>query len=123
MAETRELLRHNEGNAATGGIWRVTTDSRSRILKVAQHGEVAEGSAWHTSDEPTHINYWRREALAYETGCAVAKYNWLGAAAIGAAVRGRGRKASYNQDDSAEETVRRISGLAALLAEWADGLD
>jgi hypothetical protein len=55
--------------------------------------------------------------------CAVAKYNWLGAAAIGAAVRGRARKPSYNQDDSAEETLRRISGLAALLADWADGLD
>jgi len=55
--------------------------------------------------------------------CAVAKYNWLGAAAIGAAVRGRARTPSYNQDDSAEETLRRISGLAALLADWADGLD
>jgi hypothetical protein len=344
LAETRELLRHNEGNAATGGIWRVVTESRSRILKVARHGEAAEGSAWHTSDEPTHFNYWRREALAYGTGfadaayrdggirapkledlvtledgsvelwledvpgidgfafsvarlgqfgyelgvgqarwvervpsadevpwlsrgwlrqyvangpgnnvqvnddewdhpvahvwpdgvrqslrrlresrmavlalaevlprtvchldcwpanliedpagtsvlldwafvgegavgedpanliidsvtdglmdaallpeiaeavssgyakgladggfrtseddvrraiatCAVAKYNWLGAAAIGAAVRGRARKPSYNQDDSAEETLRRISGLATLLADWADGLD
>ena len=345
MSEIREALRHNEGNAATGGIWRVGDGSRSRILKVARHGEAAPGSEWTTSEEPSHFNYWRREALAYETGfadaayrdggiraprleelvtradgavelwledvagpdgfefpverfgrfgyelgvgqarwlgrvptaeevpwlsrgwlrqyvasgpghdvrisddewdhpvahvwpeqvrkslrrlrenrmavlaaaealprtvchldcwpanlieessggsvlldwafvgegavgedpanlivdsvtdglmdaallpeiaeavsdgyirglsdggqhaagtaddvrraiatCAAAKYNWLGAAAIGSAVRGRARKPSYNQDDSAEETLRRISGLAALLADWADGL-
>ena len=346
MTAARTALRHNSGNAATGGIWRVTErqGTRSRILKVARRGEAAPGSAWVTSDEPTHFNYWRREPLAYESGfadaayrdggirapgleglveledgsielwledvaggdgfslsaarlgrfgyelgvgqarwvgrvpdvgsvpwlsrgwlrqyvgsgpghdvettsaewahpvasvwpegvraslrrlrerrmvvlaraealprtvchldcwpanliedsagasvlldwafvgegaagedpanlivdsvtdglmdaallpeiaeavssgyvegladggavaeegdvrraiatCAVAKYNWLGAAAVGAAVRGRTRKAAYNQDDSAEETLRRISGLAALLADWADGLD
>ncbi|HET9170400.1 MAG TPA: phosphotransferase [Actinospica sp.] len=343
MAARRTALRHNEGNGATGGIWRVAEGSRSRILKVARHGEAAPGSAWVTSEDPAHFNYWRREPLAYGSGfadaayrdggiraprleeavtledgsielwledveggdgfsfsvarlgrfghelgvgqarwagrvpgldevswlsrgwlrqyvasgpghdveaseeawthpvaqvwpervraslrrlredrmavlaraealprtlchldcwpanliedpagttvlldwafvgegaigedpanliidsvtdglmdaallpeiaeavsvgyaegltdgglrmpegevrraiatCAVAKYNWLGAAAIGAAVRGRSGKASYNQDDSAEETLRRITGLATLLADWADGL-
>jgi hypothetical protein len=73
--EAREPLRHNDGNAATGGIWRVAgADGRSRILKVARHGEAPAGSAWQTSDEPTHFNYWRREALAYDSGFADAAY-------------------------------------------------
>lgn len=73
--ESRELLRHNETNAATGGIWRVTgADSRSRILKIARCGEAPADSAWQTSETPTHYNYWRREALAYETGFADAAY-------------------------------------------------
>ena len=35
--ETREKLQHNEGNAATDGIWRVTdAGGASRILKIGQ---------------------------------------------------------------------------------------
>jgi hypothetical protein len=49
----------------------------------------------------------------------VAKYSWIGAHAIGTAVRGRVRKGSYNQDDSAAETLARIRPLADLLARWA----
>ena len=82
MTETRELLQHNDGNAATGGIWRVTgADSRSRILKVATPPNTKPlpvGSAWQTSDTPTHFNYWRREVLAYETGFADAAYRDAG---------------------------------------------
>jgi hypothetical protein len=76
---TREPLQHNEGNAATGGIWRVRdANGGSRILKVAKRGEAPTGSAWRTSDVPTHFNYWRREALAYETGFADAVYRDAG---------------------------------------------
>jgi hypothetical protein len=49
----------------------------------------------------------------------VAKYSWIGAHAIATAVRGRARKGSYNQDDSAAETLARIRPLADLLASWA----
>jgi hypothetical protein len=79
-----EVLRHNVKNAATGGIWRVQGNAGSAILKVARppagyRGEPAAGreaapTAWPTSDEPTHWNYWRREALAYETGVAATAY-------------------------------------------------
>ena len=81
VSETREPLQHNEGNAATGGIWRVSGGGdlgRSRILKVAKHGRAPAGSAWRTSDEPTHYNYWRREVLAYKTGFADAAYRDAG---------------------------------------------
>ena len=77
--ETRERLQHNEGNAATDGIWRVTdAGGASRILKIATHGQAPQGSAWRTSDVPTHFNYWRREVLAYETGFADAVYRDAG---------------------------------------------
>jgi hypothetical protein len=51
---------------------------------------------------------------------AVAKYSWIGAHTVGTAVRGRARKGSYNQDDSAAETLARIRPLADLLARWAE---
>ena len=70
-----EELRHGQANAATGGIWRVRGPAGSAILKVARlpAGPDAE-KAFSTSDEPTHWNYWRREALAYETGLAGSAY-------------------------------------------------
>ncbi|WP_203924229.1 aminoglycoside phosphotransferase family protein [Rugosimonospora africana] len=68
--ETATPLRHNEGNAATGGIWRVRGPGGTAILKVAQPPSGTAGSSWPTSDEPTHYNYWRREVLAYTTGLA-----------------------------------------------------
>ena len=52
--------------------------------------------------------------------CAVAKYSWLGAQAVATAVRGRTGRGAYNQDDSAAETLARITPLADLLAQWAD---
>jgi hypothetical protein len=83
-----EVLRHNVKNAATGGIWRVQGNAGSAILKVARPpagyrggaaaGAVAAPTAWPTSDEPSHWNYWRREALAYETGLAATAYGDAG---------------------------------------------
>ncbi|HTJ68085.1 MAG TPA: phosphotransferase [Actinospica sp.] len=75
MSETRELLRHNENNEATGGIWRVAGAGGSRILKVATPpNEERSGVTWRTSETPTHFNYWRRETYAYQTGFADAAY-------------------------------------------------
>jgi hypothetical protein len=77
------MLTHNTTNAATGGIWRVTEASgASSIVKVAAppDGTVpadlppAVAAAWTSSDDPGHWNYWRREALAYETGLAASVY-------------------------------------------------
>ena len=70
-----EPLRHGLGNAATGGICRVRGTTGSAILKVARLPAVADpAKAFPASDEPDHWNYWRREALAYETGLAATAY-------------------------------------------------
>lgn len=67
-----EPLRHGLGNAATGGICRVRGTAGSAILKVARLPAAADpAKAFPASDEPDHWNYWRREALAYETGLAL----------------------------------------------------
>jgi hypothetical protein len=83
-----EVLRHNVTNPATGGIWRVRGSAGSAILKGARppdgyRGELPAGraaapTAWPTSDEPSHWNYWRRETLAYETGLAATAYGDAG---------------------------------------------
>src|SRR5438552_6955906 len=74
--EAAEVLTHNEGNAATGGIWRVHGPTGSAVLKVARPptAEPVGSPAWQTSDEPTHWNYWQREVLAYTTGFAGSVY-------------------------------------------------
>jgi hypothetical protein len=77
-----EPLRHGLGNAATGGIWRVRGTAGSAILKVARLPAVADaGKSFPTSDAPDHWNYWRREALAYQTGLAATVYADAGIAA------------------------------------------
>lgn len=69
--ETREPLPHNTGNEASGGVWRVKSpgSKKGSILKIARppRGELPTGSAWRTSNTPTHFNYWRREVMAYDT--------------------------------------------------------
>ncbi len=55
--------------------------------------------------------------------CAVAKYSWLAAHTISTAVRGRTGKPAYNRDDSAADTLARITGLATLIADWTSALD
>jgi phosphotransferase family enzyme len=62
------------------------------------------------------------EARTAIATCAVAKYSWLGAQAVATAVRGRIGRAGYSQDDSAAETLERITPLAQLLAQWADAV-
>ena len=63
-----ELLTHNVHNAVTAGIWRVRAEGRSFILKVVSPGREGAAAGWAASDDPTHWNYWAREALAYEHG-------------------------------------------------------
>jgi hypothetical protein len=74
-----EPLRHGLANAATGGIWRVRGPAGSAILKVARlPAGTGRPTAFRTSDEPTHWNYWRRESLAYESGLAATAYGGAG---------------------------------------------
>ena len=69
--ETREPLPHNTGNEAGGGVWRVGNpgSGKSSILKIAKppRGELPSGSAWRTSNTPTHFTSCRREVMAYDT--------------------------------------------------------
>lgn len=67
-AWSAELLTHNLHNAVTAGIWRVRAGGRSFILKVVSPGREGAAAGWAASDDPTHWNYWAREALAYEHG-------------------------------------------------------
>jgi hypothetical protein len=61
-----ELLTHNPLNAVTGGIWRVASASRTVVCKVLTDGRGHEGPAWWAaSGDPTHWNWWPREALVY----------------------------------------------------------
>jgi len=80
--ETSEPLTHNQGNAATGGIWRVRGPAGTAVLKIARPpGDAPVGSpAWQTSAEPTHWNYWRREVTAYTSGFAARVYAGTGIA-------------------------------------------
>jgi hypothetical protein len=56
--------------AATAGIWRVETADDTAVLKVLQAGAAAGSPRWPASTDPADPYYWRREALAYETGMA-----------------------------------------------------
>ncbi|MCD0445131.1 hypothetical protein LO763_16055 [Glycomyces sp. A-F 0318] len=64
-------LRHNTGNQATGGIWRLSGPGGEAVLKhLTPHGGGHDH--WPASRDPRHWNYWRREYLAYTTGFAAA---------------------------------------------------
>jgi hypothetical protein len=70
-----EPLRANGFNAVTGGVWLLRGERDDVVLKVivppsgggAEHG-------WASSDEPTHWNYWRREAEALRSGLSSTAY-------------------------------------------------
>jgi len=73
-----EPLRHNKGNAATFGIWRVHGDLGSAVLKISCPPTAGPSGFWPTSEDPAHWNYWRRETLAYTTGLAATAYGEAG---------------------------------------------
>ena len=74
-----EPLRHGLGNTATRGIWRVLGAAGSAVLKVAGPPAATQTTkAFPAGDEPAHWNYWRREALAYQTGLAATAYAGAG---------------------------------------------
>jgi hypothetical protein len=62
-----ELLVHNPKNAVTAGVWRIRAGKQRAILKVLTSARTAETEAWASTDLPSHWNYWRREALFYQS--------------------------------------------------------
>ncbi len=69
---TVEALRHNSGNAATFGIWRVRGPLGSAVLKVSSPPTAGSVGYWPTSDEPVP----RLARFAYELGAGQAR--WAG---------------------------------------------
>ncbi len=55
-------LTHNPLNGVTGGIWR---DGDVVVKVLTRRPDAPEH--WAASEDPRHWNYWRREALVYET--------------------------------------------------------
>jgi hypothetical protein len=56
-------------HSVTGGVFRVTGDDRSVVVKVVRRGHDDDpGALWVAGAEPTHRNYWKREWLAYDSG-------------------------------------------------------
>ena len=84
--------------AATLGIWHVSTDSDSAVLKVV--GEREDGHPrWPASQEESHPYYWRREPLAYATGLLDRLAGGLRAPSLRAAVeRADGSVALWLED-------------------------
>jgi hypothetical protein len=61
-----ELLEHGVP-AQTVGVWRVRAGDASAVLKLLRHHPDGH-PRWPAAEEPDHPYYWRREALAYESG-------------------------------------------------------
>jgi hypothetical protein len=53
--------------SATAGIWRVSGDGWSVVLKLVHHSGDGHPN-WQAGAAEDHWYYWRREALAYESG-------------------------------------------------------
>ncbi len=53
--------------SASIGIWRVRAGDGSAVLKLTAHSGAGHEN-WRSGEDPAHWYYWRREALAYESG-------------------------------------------------------
>jgi hypothetical protein len=58
-------LTHNPLNGVTAAVWR-----RGDVVHKVLTRRRPAPDGWAASDEPTHWNYWRREALVYESRLA-----------------------------------------------------
>ncbi|HTR69909.1 MAG TPA: phosphotransferase [Mycobacteriales bacterium] len=57
-------------HSVTGGVYRVTGEGFSLVIKVVQRGrdDTGDDGLWVSGESPEHRNYWKREWLAYSTG-------------------------------------------------------
>jgi hypothetical protein len=53
--------------SASAGIWRVSGEGWSVVLKVVHHGQDGHPN-WKSSADQDHWYYWKREVLAYRSG-------------------------------------------------------
>lgn len=53
--------------SATAGLWRVSGDGWSVVLKLVHHGSDGHPN-WQSSRDRDHWYYWKREVLAYQSG-------------------------------------------------------
>ena len=60
-------LTHNRANGVTQSVDRVRTGGQSAVVKVLGRGTDGVPPQWIPSEDPTHFNFWRREALVYGT--------------------------------------------------------
>jgi hypothetical protein len=66
MSEVTDTeLTHNPLNGVTAAVWR-----RGDVVHKVLTGRRPAPEGWMASDEPRHWNYWRREALVYQSGLA-----------------------------------------------------
>jgi hypothetical protein len=56
-------------HSVTGGVFRVTADGSSLVVKIVRRAADPDPEAlWTSGDDPAHRNYWKREWLAYCSG-------------------------------------------------------
>ena len=56
-------------HSVTGGVFRVTADGESLVVKVVRHGQDDDpGGLWVAGADVAHRNYWKREWLAFDSG-------------------------------------------------------
>jgi hypothetical protein len=84
--------------SATAGIWRISGDRWSVVLKLVRHGEGGHPN-WLSSEDPDHWYYWRREVLAYQSGLLTSFVGGLrGPRCLGIFERGDGSVALWLED-------------------------
>src|SRR3954470_20495142 len=60
---------HLRLHSVTGGVYRVSGDAFSLVVKVVRHVVDTDPHAlWTGGSEPAHRNYWKREWLAFHSG-------------------------------------------------------
>jgi hypothetical protein len=61
---------HLRIHSVTGGVYRVRAGNKSLVVKVVRHGaDATPNLLWQAGTEVAHRNYWKREWLAFDSGC------------------------------------------------------
>ena len=102
--------------ASTVGVWRVRGSSRTAVLKLIRLG-AAPLLRWPSDSEPSEPYYWRREALAYESGLLDGLDGLRAPRLLGTFEREDGSVAIWLEDvpDSPPWTPERLGAFARRL--------